>query len=237
MLIAHRGLHHKELENTIPAYEAALAHGADAIETDVCLSDTGHAIVYHSFDIVEKKEHMMTMQDLCSYIKKTGIPFFIELKHASQELAEQVVQHIAEQDIWDKVYVIAFEVFAYSIVAMQEKYPALRVVQLLTFGAYDAAYDKPMPEDFTPKEGLEQYLASLPRTYGISVGWTDVVEGSEKIFKTHFPKNTLYDFRIFAESLGYVVFGGVPNTKADAQYFYDAGIHAIFTDRPDILSA
>jgi len=46
-IIAHRGSKGTRPENTLPSFAAALADGADGIETDVHLSKDGHLIIMH----------------------------------------------------------------------------------------------------------------------------------------------------------------------------------------------
>jgi glycerophosphoryl diester phosphodiesterase len=50
-VIAHRGLSLTHAENTVGAFEAAVAAGADILETDVHLSKDGHVIVAHDPDL------------------------------------------------------------------------------------------------------------------------------------------------------------------------------------------
>lgn len=50
-MIAHRGLHTEHRENTLEAFEAAVAAGADAIELDVHASSDGHVLVHHDPEI------------------------------------------------------------------------------------------------------------------------------------------------------------------------------------------
>ncbi len=47
LILAHRGYHAVERENTLPAFEAALGLGVDGIETDVRLSADGKAVIMH----------------------------------------------------------------------------------------------------------------------------------------------------------------------------------------------
>jgi glycerophosphoryl diester phosphodiesterase len=47
VIFAHRGASAHAPENTLAAFELALAHSADAIELDVKLSADGHAVVIH----------------------------------------------------------------------------------------------------------------------------------------------------------------------------------------------
>ncbi|MGB1581673.1 MAG: glycerophosphodiester phosphodiesterase, partial [Nevskiales bacterium] len=47
LVIAHRGLSSQYPENTLPAFEAAVACGADMIELDVALTSDGRFMVIH----------------------------------------------------------------------------------------------------------------------------------------------------------------------------------------------
>lgn len=50
LVVGHRGAPYAAPENTIPALEAALAHGADALEIDVCLTGDGHFVLWNDPD-------------------------------------------------------------------------------------------------------------------------------------------------------------------------------------------
>lgn len=52
-VIAHRGNHANVPENTLEAYEAAIACGADYIETDLRMTRDGHLVVMHD-ETIEK---------------------------------------------------------------------------------------------------------------------------------------------------------------------------------------
>jgi glycerophosphoryl diester phosphodiesterase len=51
MVVAHRGASIEQPENTIEAFEAAIAAGADAVEFDVRMTADGHAVVMHDPDV------------------------------------------------------------------------------------------------------------------------------------------------------------------------------------------
>src|SRR5438445_10692014 len=51
LVVAHRGDSARHSENTLPAFEAAVRAGADAIELDVRLTADGHAVVSHDADV------------------------------------------------------------------------------------------------------------------------------------------------------------------------------------------
>lgn len=50
-IIAHRGFTKAAPENTLAAFEAAIAAGADAVELDVHLTKDGHLVVIHDGDV------------------------------------------------------------------------------------------------------------------------------------------------------------------------------------------
>lgn len=52
LVVAHRGASRSEAENTLPAFEAAVAAGAQAVEFDVRLCADGHPVVIHDPDTV-----------------------------------------------------------------------------------------------------------------------------------------------------------------------------------------
>ncbi len=46
-VVGHRGAARLEAENTIPSFEKALELGANALETDVCVTRDGHVVLWH----------------------------------------------------------------------------------------------------------------------------------------------------------------------------------------------
>ena len=56
LIATHRGMVAGNIpHNTIPAFETALLHGTDMIETDVTLSGDGHIMVFHP---KQEKNHL-----------------------------------------------------------------------------------------------------------------------------------------------------------------------------------
>lgn len=54
IIVAHRGASRLQPENTIAAFTAALDEGADAIETDVCMTSDRRYVLWHDADPDEK---------------------------------------------------------------------------------------------------------------------------------------------------------------------------------------
>jgi glycerophosphoryl diester phosphodiesterase len=71
LVVAHRGASATEPDNTLAAFEAALAAGADAVELDVRLTSDGVAVVLHDADVSGSTDgsgfvHEMTLAEVKS---------------------------------------------------------------------------------------------------------------------------------------------------------------------------
>jgi len=64
LVLAHRGLHDDARENSLAAFEAAVAAGVDGIETDVRLTKDGVAVLFHDAKIGRKKVADITRDEL-----------------------------------------------------------------------------------------------------------------------------------------------------------------------------
>jgi glycerophosphoryl diester phosphodiesterase len=63
-VIAHRGASAAEAENTLPAFEAAIAAGADAVEFDVRTTADGVVVVMHDADVARTTDGNGLVHDL-----------------------------------------------------------------------------------------------------------------------------------------------------------------------------
>lgn len=64
LLVGHRGAMAVAPENTMPAFEAGYASGADILELDVQLSADGHVMVFHDNDLLAKTGNAGRVHDL-----------------------------------------------------------------------------------------------------------------------------------------------------------------------------
>lgn len=64
LVLAHRGVHDDADENTLDAFAAAVASGADGIETDVRLSKDGLPVLFHDPKLRRRKVASMTRAEL-----------------------------------------------------------------------------------------------------------------------------------------------------------------------------
>jgi glycerophosphoryl diester phosphodiesterase len=63
-ILAHRGLHQRATENSLPAFEGAFANGLDGIELDVQLAHCGTPVVFHDSSLERLFGISNSIQDL-----------------------------------------------------------------------------------------------------------------------------------------------------------------------------
>ena len=237
MVISHRGKNTGAPENTLAAFENALTLGADGIECDLRLTRDHHVVVHHDYTIRHNgrrvlvsriglpelqraggngAERLLTLDELLSFVRERRIEAFLEVKSASPHLAEAVCAALKAHDLWGQVHIIGFSIFIKTALALQRKYPGLRVVPLLNMPAF-------------------AYVKMPPRSYGVFVGWIDGMIGSERIFKLTTPRGRLAQLREHYEKQGVKVFAGVINRLDDLRAFREAGYPLVVTD--NVLAA
>jgi glycerophosphoryl diester phosphodiesterase len=64
LVVAHRGASAVEAENTLPAFERAIAAGADAVEFDVRMTADGVAVVMHDAEVSRTTDGAGRVRDL-----------------------------------------------------------------------------------------------------------------------------------------------------------------------------
>lgn len=84
-VVAHRGEHHRARENTVEAFEAALALGVDGIEFDVRPTSDGALVVHHD-PLVGGRAVSLT--------PRAGLPDWVPTLAEVLELTRGVVAHV-----------------------------------------------------------------------------------------------------------------------------------------------
>jgi glycerophosphoryl diester phosphodiesterase len=145
-VIAHRGASWDERENTLPAFERAIALGADFVELDVQLSADGEPVVFHDLDLdrltpltgplrrrglAELREVGIPTLDDVLAVTRGRIGVMAELKSAhlfrARGLVERVVERLTPDDV-----VISFE--RRALLEARRLRPGLRVLQHVGLG-------------------------------------------------------------------------------------------------------
>ena len=215
MIITHRGKHNNKLkENTIPAFEAALKAGADAVECDLRLTLDNKVVVNH--DNVSKKlskdlDSVLAIDELFDYIRQKQEPFFLEVKNRSPILIESIAKKIKDKKLWDRVHIIGFSLFIKNALHAQAQHKKLRVLPIINFPLYS-------------------YIKKPKKSYGLFIGWIDEWFGSQMLFRKLISTNRLTELKHFYQDKGLKVMAGVINNKTGFEYFKKAGIKDVVTD-------
>lgn len=125
LIIGHRGASAVALENTMPAFEAAIAAGADGIEFDVHLSRDGVPVIIHDETLQRTHGLRRRVVDLtAAELREVGVPslrqFFelmvqndlllcLEIKGSSAQLAEECSRVVSEFSFAGRVIVECFD--------------------------------------------------------------------------------------------------------------------------------
>ena len=119
MVIAHRGSSEHHADNTWPAFEAALAEGADCIECDVQMSRDGELVVRHDLmigaravrdctfdDLSALTPDVVRLRDLIGWAERNGIRLLIEIK--DPDAAEAAAETVAASRARDLLVLAGF---------------------------------------------------------------------------------------------------------------------------------
>lgn len=207
MIIAHRGYCKDIKENTLAAFDAAFAAGADALECDLRLVDN-KVVISHDFF---RAPDLLGLDELFAYILKTDKPFFLEVKNNSSILVQAIIAKIQKHNLWLRVQIIGFRKNIKAALAAQNQYSILRVSQILTFPVFS-------------------FIKMPAKSHGVYFGWLDAIWGSRLLFKLLISPERLRKLKSRFETKGFKVMVGVINQTKDLPLFLEAGITDIFTD-------
>lgn len=234
-LIAHRGASAYAPENTLTAFNKAYHLGCDWIEVDVTLSADGEPFIFHDERLNRTsngkgkiwKASAETLKNLdaglwfAPQFKGEKIPHLLDLIHFLASTSMQVNLEL-------KPYVgqgahTALVVLDY----LRQYWPSSKPLPLLS------SFDK---------EALETCHAQafeFPRGL-LCHRWKKVILAEAKALSCasiHLNKNILNPARIEAiKSAGYPLFAYTVNDKKEAEYLFQQGVDAIFSDYADLLN-
>jgi glycerophosphoryl diester phosphodiesterase len=145
-VIAHRGASEDERENTLPAFERAIALGADFVELDVQVSADGVLVVFHDVDLdrltplkgplrrrplAELREHAIPTLDDVLEVTRGRIGVMAELKsphlYRRHDLAGRTAVLLSAHDV-----VLSFS--RRALLDAKRRRPDLRVMQHVGLG-------------------------------------------------------------------------------------------------------
>jgi glycerophosphoryl diester phosphodiesterase len=125
LIIGHRGASVVALENTLPAFEAAIGAGADGIEFDVRLSSDGVPVIIHDDTLsrthrVRRRVAELTtdelrsvgvpgLRELFELMAENSLLLCLEIKSREPELAELCCRMVREFGFAERVIVECFD--------------------------------------------------------------------------------------------------------------------------------
>jgi glycerophosphoryl diester phosphodiesterase len=154
LVLGHRGASAHAGDNTIEAFELALAHGADGVELDVRFTADGEVVLLHDPDVGEMgplihhefatvrhahpeiptlDEALAALGDLIVNVEIKNSPFEIDFD-PEQEMAEAIARWVSRHDIHERVVVTSFNP---DTVATVQAADPLIVTGLLTSPGFD----------------------------------------------------------------------------------------------------
>jgi glycerophosphoryl diester phosphodiesterase len=147
LVIAHRGASWDERENTLPAFERALAEGADYLELDVQAASDGAPVVFHDLDLgrLTGLRGPLRRRPVAA-LRELGIPLLEEVVELARGRAGLMVElkspHLFRRhDLVRRATAVLSEeddvVVGFSRAALLEARvhrPALRVLQHVGYG-------------------------------------------------------------------------------------------------------
>lgn len=206
---AHRGLSALMPENTLPAFAAAVALGADEIELDVRLTKDKQLIVSHDPNLERVSDGSgrlgdYTLEELKQLnlgIHHGWVVHFCTLEEVFQQFANQVVLNIHLKDSPDDVHLVT------QVKALAEKYNAIDSI----------------------------YLAASPREFGILSVLNDIApELSRDVIQYPGDGEKIYDMAV-EHKCERVQFWLGEFDEALIQKLHDAGIRCnlFYADTPE----
>ena len=219
-IIAHRGLHRDIRENTLEAFEAARAVGADGVEFDVRRTAKGELVVHHDPRVGSLVIAEHAASELPTYVPSlatalvasSGLLVNVEVKNLQEraeptydqsgDFARSVIASVAASPSRDEVIYSSFDL-ATCVVLVESSRP---VGWLL-----DATDD--------PRTSLERAAQAGLAGVNPYVGLVDA------------------DFVARARAFGLVVNVWTVNAPADLATMFDLGVDVVITDDPETAIA
>lgn len=224
---AHRGSRLRAPENTIPAFDLAVAEGADGIELDVHLTADGHLVVRHDPDVTFPSGETALIRDLTLHqlagvdvgsdasgaaripqlaevfelLAPTGLVLNVEVKNGPvlyPGIEDAVIAAHRASGMPDRLVYSSFNHL--TLVALREREPGLSIAPLYEEALVD-------PWDYARHMGADAVHPYFP-----SLGLAGMIEG----------------FR----GAGVAVRAWTVNAEADMRALIGARIDAIITDDP-----
>jgi glycerophosphoryl diester phosphodiesterase len=232
LVIAHRGASAEAPENTIAAFELAIAHGADGIELDVHLSRDDQPVVIHDFRLERTTDGAGRVRDhTVRELKRLDAGGWRGARFRGQRI--QTLQEVLER-FRDRTR------FWIELKAGSDRYQGIeeRVVSMIEI--YDVL-ERALVQSFD-SAALDQVRILNPEvrlgvlTTGAGIETLIRRGGAARAICTDARRVTAHDLAAIRQA-GLDCYVWTVNEPAQMDRLVEWGVSGIITDRPDLLRA
>ena len=235
IIFAHRGASANAPENTLAAFELALAENADAIELDVKLSADGHAIVIHdpTVDRTTGNHHRVKDLPLRELRALDAGSFFSDKFHGEKiPTLEEVFEAVGKRafiNVELTNYTTPRDLLVETVCTLVKKCGLEEHVMFSSFFAYNLskarAYLPEVPRGLLAFDG---WLGAWARSFGFAFGKYQALHPyladvtSQQVQRVHRLNRRIHVWTV--------------NAAEDMRRLFDWGVDAIFTDDPQLAA-
>lgn len=233
MIFAHRGASAHAPENTLAAFELAIAQNADAIELDVKLSADGHVVVIHDPTVERTTGSKGRVKDLLlTELRSLDAGRFFSEKYSGEKIPtlEEVFESVGKR-IFINVELTNYNTprdqLAETVCMLVKKFGLQKQVMFSSFLASNLskarAYLPGVPRGLLALNGL---LGGWARSFGFAFG---KYQALHPFLKDVTPQQVQRVHRLQRRIHVWTV-----NAAEDMRRLFHWGVDAIFTDDPQL---
>ena len=232
-IFAHRGASAHAPENTLAAFELALAQGAEGIELDAKLSADGHAVVIHDATVDRTTDGHGLVKDMSlADLRSLGAGLFFAEKYRGEKVPalEEVFEALGKR-IFINVELTNYNTpgdhLVESVCMLVKKFELQKRVLFSSFFASNLSQARGLlpevPRGLLAFNGL---LGAWARSFGFAFGRYQALHPN---LKDVTPQQVQRVHRLERRVHVWTV-----NAAEDMRRLFDWGVDAIFTDDPQL---
>lgn len=233
VIFAHRGASAHAPENTLAAFELALAQGADGIELDVKLSADGKVVVIHDATVNRTTGSSGRVKDLSlAEMRSLDAGSFFSEKFTSEKIPtlEEVFETLGKRmfiNVELTNYNTPADHLVETVCMLVKKFNAQKRVLFSSFLPSNLSRARSyLPEVPSGLLALNGFLGAWSRSFGFSFGKYQALHPNIK--------DTTHEQVQRVHRLGKRIHVWTVNTEADMRRLFGWGVDAIFTDDPQL---
>jgi glycerophosphoryl diester phosphodiesterase len=233
VIFAHRGASAQAPENTLAAFELAIAQNADAIELDVHVSSDGHAIVIHDATVDRTTGSHGRVKDLSlAQLRSLDAGSFFSEKYHREKIPtlEEVFEALGKRTFINvelKNYSTSRDELVETVCMLVKKFNLQKHVMFSSFFASNLSKARLyLPEVPRGLLALNGWLGAWARSFGFMFGKYQILEPylidvtPQQVQRVHRLQRRLHVWTV--------------NRAEDMRRLFRWGVDAIFTDDPQL---